>query len=79
MEGGTAMIGYCISNQYCRYKSDTGYCGYTGDCIHENAKTTTISLEPIGYQVRHEVYIAPDSIEEIAEAVVKKLRMREDK
>ena len=27
------MNGYCISDKYCKYKSSTGYCGYTGDCV----------------------------------------------
>lgn len=69
------MTGYCISDQYCRYKSDTGYCGYTtGGCVRDNAKTITLPINDLNHQVRQEVYITTESIEAIAEAVVKKLK-----
>lgn len=62
------MNGYCISDSYCPHKSDTGYCGYTGGCI--------LVKVPINqnFHLTQVVDISTDSIEAIADAVVKKLR-----
>lgn len=66
------MIGYCVSDKYCQYKSDTGYCGYTGGCVQEN---TTIKVPTEQrWSISQTVDISTDSIEAIADAVVKKLR-----
>ena len=67
------MIGYCISDKYCKYKSDTGYCGYTGDCVLENTKTLDIPTERNWYLTRR-VDISTESIDAIADAVVRRLR-----
>lgn len=67
------MTGYCISDKYCKYKSDTGYCGYTGGCILDNTATVDIPTER-SWSVVHVVDISTDSIEAIADAVVRKLR-----
>lgn len=66
------MNGYCISGQYCRYKSDTGYCGYSGGCVLDNVATVKIPKTEKSH-VAQLVDISPDSINEIANAVVKKL------
>lgn len=67
------MIGYCVSDKYCQYKSDTGYCGYTGGCVQENAVTIKAPTEQC-WRISQTVDISTDSIEAIADAVVKKLR-----
>ena len=70
------MNGYCISDKYCRYKSDTGYCSYTAGCIKE---TRTINLKyaaPI--QVVEVVDISEESINAIANAVVSRLKDKQD-
>ena len=57
------MMSYCGSETYCPYRTDTGYCGYTGyGCIKEILAKYSISDE---------------NIEEIADAVVKKLHQME--
>ena len=67
------MIGYCISDKYCKYKSDTGYCGYTGGCVLENTKTLDIPTER-NRSLTRRVDISTESIEAIADAVVRRLR-----
>lgn len=67
------MMGYCISDKYCRYKSDTGYCGYTGDCVFDNTVTIDIPTER-NWPLTRRVDISIESIEAIADAVVRKLR-----
>ena len=71
------MNGYCISDKYCRYKSDTGYCGYTGDCV-QKTKTTFVIPNEQHVTVTKVVDISTDSIEAIADAVVRKLRGEQD-
>lgn len=74
------MTGYCISDKYCRYKSDTGYCGYTGGCVLgvlDNTARVDIPTER-SWPVTHVVDISTDSIEAIADAVVRKLRGEQD-
>ena len=66
------MTGYCISDQYCRYKSDTGYCGYSGGCVKENTATIEVPMD-IGRTVQV-VDISSDSINAIADAVIRKLK-----
>ena len=70
------MIGYCVSDKYCQYKSDTGYCGYTGGCVQDNS--VTIEATKQFWSVSRVVDISADSIEAIANAVVKKLREAQD-
>ena len=41
------MNAYCISDQYCQYKSNTGYCGYTGGCFLDDSKKTIQLTAPI--------------------------------
>lgn len=67
------MNGYCISDKYCKYKSDTGYCGFTGGCVLENSITVKVPTTP-SWSITQVVDISTDSIEAIADAVVKKLR-----
>ena len=67
------MNGYCISDKYCKYKSDTGYCGFTGGCVFENSITVKVPTTP-SWSITQVVDISTDSIEAIADAVVKKLR-----
>ncbi|MBR3280124.1 MAG: hypothetical protein IKG01_14665 [Lachnospiraceae bacterium] len=71
------MTGYCITDKYCNYKSDTGYCGYTGGCVLENTATVIIPNKQ-SCHISQVVDISPDSIEAIADAVVRKLRGEEE-
>ena len=68
------MNGYCISDSYCQYKSDTGYCGYSAGCVKEVGTVKTISMSPS--KIVHVVDISEDSINAIADAVVERLRGR---
>lgn len=57
------MMSYCASEAGCFYRTDAGYCGYTGyGCIKEILAKYSISDE---------------NIEKIADAVVKKLHQTE--
>lgn len=68
------MIGYCISDKPCNYRSEFGYCNFTGGgCVSENTKTLVIPTEQY-WAVTKVVDISTESIEAIADAVVRKLR-----
>lgn len=67
------MNGFCISDTYCQYKSDTGYCGYTAGCVKNNVATVKV-LKYNDSHITQIVDVSPDSINAIAEAVVKKLK-----
>ncbi len=70
------MRAFCISSSYCPYKTDTGYCGYTGmDCAQNKlAKSCTIKIpDKPQYSITQLVNLTDESIEKIADAVVKKL------
>lgn len=68
------MNGYCISDKYCMYKTDTGYCGYTSSgCVLDNSITVEIPTTP-SYTITRVVDISTESINKIAEAVVEKMR-----
>ena len=67
------MIGYCISDKYCKYKSDTGYCGYTGGCVLENVQTVKVLPNP-KLHISQTVDVSTDSIEAIADAIIRKLK-----
>jgi hypothetical protein len=54
------------------YKSDNGYCNYTGDCFMDNVRTVTIPIEQSC--IKREFDLTKESIDAIAEAVVKRLR-----
>ena len=70
------MRAICISSSYCQYKTDTGYCGYTGNgCALNQSTTIKIPTKP-QYTTTMVVDISTESINEIAEAVVEKLRSR---
>lgn len=71
------MRAACISTENCPYKSDTGYCGYTGNgCVNELVHSVRID-EP-SYKIVRQVDVSDEAIEKIADAVVKKLEERED-
>lgn len=68
------MRAVCVSDQYCPYKTDTGYCGYTGNgCRMDNISTLTL---PTSYEITKLVELSPDSINQIADAVVERLADR---
>ena len=67
------MTGYCISDKYCKYKSDTGYCGYTAGCVLEIVQTVKVSPNP-KFCISQTVDVSTDSIEAIADAVIRKLK-----
>lgn len=68
------MRALCISTRPCSYRTYTGYCGYTGNgCALYDTATVKAQQTPT-YRITQLVDISPESIEEIADAVVKKLR-----
>ena len=67
------MHKYCLNDEYCQYKSDTGYCGYTAGCVQGNVMTIKAPTKQSWY-ISNVVDISTDSIEAIADAVVKRLR-----
>ena len=65
------MRAFCVSDKYCQYKTDAGFCGYTGNgCWMDVAD---IAL-PKSYKITKLVDLSPDSINQIADAVIEKLR-----
>lgn len=67
------MRAVCISGEYCPYKTDTGYCGYTGNgCAQSLVRSVRID-EP-SYRIVRQFDVSDESINKIAEAVVEKLR-----
>ena len=69
------MRAVCISETYCPYKSDTGYCGYTGGCVKDREQPITVKVPKTPtYTTTMVVDISTESINKIAEAVVEKLR-----
>lgn len=72
------MRAVCISASYCPYKTDTGYCGYTGTgCAQSLVRSVRID-DPI-YTIVRQVELSDECIDKIAEAVVEKLRCCEAK
>jgi len=73
------MRAVCISDKYCPYKTDTGYCGHSGNwCYLElgdgyNSETVKAPNTPT-YRITQLVDISPESINQIADAVVERLR-----
>lgn len=68
------MRAVCISNRYCQYKSDTGYCGYTGmGCAKDAINTMEITKDSPMVIVK-QVELTDECIQRIAEEVVKKLK-----
>ena len=67
------MNGYCLSDKYCQYKSDTGYCGYTAGCVLDNVATIKVPKTEKHIIVQM-VDISPDSINAIVDAVVRRLK-----
>lgn len=68
------MRAVCISDKYCQYKTDSGYCSYTGcGCVLSN---TIIIKQPSNqsFRVVQLVDITNESINQIADAVVERLR-----
>ena len=73
------MRALCVSDHPCSYRTDTGYCGYIGNgCALYDTATVKAKNTPT-YRITQLVDISPESIEEIANAVVKKLREEEVK
>ncbi len=67
------MRAVCVSSSYCQYKTDTGYCGYTGmGCAQGLVRSVRID-EP-SYRIVRQVELSDECIDKIAEAVVEKLR-----
>ena len=68
------MRAVCISESYCQYKTDTGYCGYTGmGCAQSLVRSVKYSPNSNAFLVQ-QVELTDDCIDKIAEVVVKKLR-----
>lgn len=67
------MRAFCISSSYCQYKTDTGYCGYTGMGCAQGLVRSVKYDDPI-HTIARQVELSDGCIDKIAEAVVKKLR-----
>ena len=68
----------CISDKYCPYRTDSGYCGFTGcGCALDSALDTTITFKQPNdqpFRLVQVVDVSTESINQIADAVVKRLR-----
>lgn len=68
---------WCSNSNYCPYKSDTGYCGYTGMGCHLESTGSSIAALNIpqesDFTIVRTVELSDESIEKIADAVVEKL------
>ena len=70
------MRAICISESYCQYKTDTGYCGYTGmGCAQSLVRS--VKYDP-KVSLVHQVELTDECIDKIAEAVVLRMRARMD-
>lgn len=68
------MNAYCVSLHNCQYKSDTGYCNYSGSgCAQGLVRSVKIDLDA-PFTVTEQVEITDECIQMIAEAVAKKLK-----
>lgn len=64
----------CVTDKYCQYKSDTGYCGYSGmECAKDTVRTIVVT-EDSPMAIVKQVELTDECIQRIAEAVVKKLK-----
>lgn len=80
------MRAACISIENCQYKTDTGYCGYTGNGCAQNFVHSVRIDEPSykiiqpdepSYKIVRQLDVSDESIEKIAETVAKKLYQQE--
>lgn len=69
------MRAVCISSSYCQYKTDTGYCGYTGmGCSQGLVRSAKMPEDYAAFTLVRQVELTDENINKIAEAVVEKLR-----
>ena len=65
----------CVTEKYCQYKSDTGYCRYSGtECVKEIVRSMGIIEDSPPMVIVNQVELTDERIQRIAEAVAKKLR-----
>lgn len=73
-------MSYCVNGTGCPYRTDAGYCEYTGHgCFEESLGKANIiktTYRPI-YSITKLVDLSDESIEKIADVVVKKLHQPE--
>lgn len=67
----------CISTANCQYRSDTGYCGYTGNGCVLNDLAHSVRIDEPSYKIIRQVDVSDEAIEKIAEAVAKKMYQQE--
>lgn len=72
------MRAACISIENCPYKSDTGYCEYTGNGCAKNLVRSVGIDEHLSYKIVRQLDVSDESIEKIAEAVAKKMYQQEE-
>lgn len=68
------MRAYCISQHNCQYKSDTGYCGYSGNGCAQGFVRSVKFDSDVPFTIEKQIVLTDDCIQMIAEAVVKKLK-----
>lgn len=74
------MMSYCVNGTDCPYRTDAGYCEYTGcGCFEEIlAKSNTVKIpDESEYIITKLVDLSDESIKKIADVVVKKLHQPE--
>ena len=67
------MRAYCISQYFCQYKTDTGYCNYSGGgCAQGLVRSVKLNSDA-PFTVVRQVELTEECIQKIAEEVAKKL------
>lgn len=67
------MRAYCISLHNCQYKSDTGYCNYSGSGCAQGLVRSVKFTSDVPFTMEKQVALTDECIERIAEAVVRKM------
>ena len=71
------MRALCVSDKYCPYKTDIGYCGYTGMGCHLESTGNSIAALNIpqesDFTIVRTVELSDESIEKISDAIADKL------
>lgn len=71
------MRAVCVSDKYCPYKTDTGYCGYTGmGCHLESAGSSIAALnipQESDFTIVRTVELSDESIAKIVDAITERL------
>lgn len=67
------MRAFCVSLHDCQYKSDTGYCNYSGVGCAQGLVRSVKFTSAVPFTMEKQVALTDECIERIAEAVVRKM------